>query len=100
MLDKEGLDRILEVVSQRWSEMSKDPENRALQTLPNRFWMNAAGGRAGSGKWITVLMYTENDSDAETFRSVLQKWQARGAQGPQEGGEPVPDLIQIGGKKD
>lgn len=99
MLDKRGLDQILEVVSKRWTEMSQDPENRALQTLPDSFWMNAAGGRAGSGKWITVLMYTENDADADAFREVAKKWQARGMQG-RDSGSAGPDLIQIGRKKD
>ena len=96
MLDKQGLDQILEVVSKRWMEISKDPNNKALQTLPNDFWMNAAGGRAGNGKWVTMLMYTENDADANTFREVLQKWQMKGMQPKQESG---PDLIQIGRKK-
>lgn len=96
MIDKQGLDQILRVVSDRWMEISKDPDNKALSTLPNSFWMNAAGGRAGGGKWITMLVYTENDADAETLRSVLQKWQAKGAQPGQSG----PDLIQIGRKKD
>ncbi len=96
MLDKDGLSQILGVVSKRWTDMSRDPGNKALDTLPNSFWMNAAGGRAGGGKWVTMLMYTENAADADTFREVLQKWQMKGMQPKQESG---PDLIQIGRKK-
>ncbi|ABK76909.1 hypothetical protein CENSYa_0267 [Cenarchaeum symbiosum A] len=93
MLDRSGLDQILEVVSKRWMDLAKDPENKALQSLPNDFWMNAAGGRAGMGKWVTVVMYTENEADAETFRSVLQKWQAKGNQERTEG---APDVLKMG----
>ena len=96
MIDKQALDQILEVVSKRWMEMAGDPDNKAFQTLPGDFWMNAAGGRAGGGKWVTMLMYTENDSDANTFREVLQKWQMKGSQPRQE---PGPDLIKIGRKR-
>jgi hypothetical protein len=41
-----------------------------------------------------MLMYTENEGDAEVFKDVLLKWQAKGMQGNQS-----PDLIQIGKKK-
>ena len=96
MLDKQGLDQILRVVSERWMRISNDPGHKALQGLPDDFWMNAAGGRAGSGKWLTVILYTENDTDAETFRQVLQKWQMKGARSEEKG---MPDLIQIGKNK-
>ena len=102
MLDREGAGRIIDVVARRWSEIAGDPDNKAFSSLPGQFWMNAAGGRAGGGKWVTVLMYTENDADADAFRAVLQRWQARGAgaggQGRGQeggGGSAAPDLIQI-----
>lgn len=97
MLDKQGLDQILRVVSERWMRISNDPEGRELSNLPSEFWMNAAGGRAGKGKWVTALLYTENDSDAEAFRQVMQQWQARGRSRSRDA---TPDLIQIGGRKD
>lgn len=105
MLDQGGAGQIINAVARRWDEIAGDPANKAFASLPGRFWMNAAGGRAGAGKWVTVLMYTENDADAEAFRAVLQRWQARGSGGdaaagggggaaaPPRGG---PDLIQIG----
>lgn len=97
MLDQGGAGQIINAVARRWDEIAQDPANKAFASLPGRFWMNAAGGRAGTGKWVTVLMYTENDADAEAFRAVLQRWQARGSEGaaggPAAGG--APDLIQI-----
>ncbi len=105
MLDQNGAGQIINAVARRWDEIAKDPANKAFAPLPGRFWMNAAGGRAGAGKWVTVLMYTENDADAEAFRSVLQRWQARGSEGaagPRPAAGPAaaaaagaPDLIQI-----
>ncbi len=94
MIQKEELEQILNFVSKRWIEITKDPETKALQTLPSNFWMNSVGGKAGKGRWVTMLMYTENDSDAETFKDVLLKWQTKGMQGNQ-----TPDLIHIGKKK-
>ena len=101
MLDRDGAGRIIDVVAKRWGEIARDPGNKAFSSLPGRFWMNAAGGRAGGGKWVTVLMYTENDADADAFRAVLQRWQARGSgaggqgRGQEGGGSAAPDLIQI-----
>lgn len=102
MLDQGGAGQIINAVARRWDEIARDPGNKAFASLPGRFWMNAAGGRAGTGKWVTVLMYTENDADAEAFRSVLQRWQARGSEGASGGPAPggpaaggAPDLIQI-----
>lgn len=104
MLDQNGAGQIINAVARRWDEIAKDPDNKAFAPLPGRFWMNAAGGRAGAGKWVTVLMYTENDADAEAFRSVLQRWQARGSEGaagprpaagPAAAAAGAPDLIQI-----
>ena len=110
MLDQGGAGQIINAVARRWDEIAGDPANKAFASLPGRFWMNAAGGRAGAGKWVTVLMYTENDADAEAFRAVLQRWQARGSGGDAAaaaggGGAAAPppargapDLIQIGRK--
>jgi hypothetical protein len=93
MIDKQGLEKILNFVANRWIEVSKDPENKAMEILPSNFWMNSIGGTAGNGKWVTMLMYTENEADANAFREVLLRWQAKGTQGNQS-----PDLIQIGKK--
>ncbi len=101
MLDQGGAGQIIDAVARRWDEIARDPGNKAFASLPGRFWMNAAGGRAGAGKWVTVLMYTENDADAEAFRAVLQRWQARGSGGGDAGpraaapAPAAPDLIQI-----
>lgn len=100
MLDQGGAGQIINAVARRWDEIAGDPGNKAFASLPGRFWMNAAGGRAGAGKWVTVLMYTENDADAEAFRAVLQRWQARGSggdAGPRAAAPApaAPDLIQI-----
>ncbi|MFZ8908298.1 MAG: hypothetical protein ACO2Y5_08260 [Nitrosopumilaceae archaeon] len=94
MIQKEEMEQILNFVSKRWLEISKDPDNRAMQTLPSNFWMNSVGGKAGKGRWVTMLMYTENETDADVFKDVLLKWQSKGMQGNQS-----PDLIQIGKKK-
>ena len=93
MIDKNGLGEILQFVSNRWIEISKDPANKAMQALPNNFWMNSVGGKAGKGRWVTMLMYTENEEDANAFKEVLLRWQTKGMQDKQ-----APDLIQIGKK--
>lgn len=90
MLEKEELAQVLRFVSGRWNEIANNPNNKAMNTLPSDFWMNSIGGRAGKGHWITMLMYTENAEDAETFKSVLLRWQATRTQS-----RPAPDLIQI-----
>ncbi|NDB32821.1 MAG: hypothetical protein EB163_05485 [Nitrososphaeria archaeon] len=93
MIDKGNLDQILNFVSQRWLELSKDPKNKVFANLPSNFWMNSAGGKAGEkGHWITMLVYTENDSDAASLKEVMLRWQAKGSAPPQP---PVPDLINI-----
>ena len=94
MIQRDEMEQILNFVSKRWIEISQDPDNKAMQTLPSNFWMNSVGGKAGKGRWVTMLMYTENETDAEVFKDVLLKWQAKGMQGNQS-----PDLIQIGKKK-
>ena len=77
MIVKEELDEILHFVSKRWVDMSRDPKNKAFETLPTDFWMNSMGGRAANGKWITMLMYTEDHAEAESFKEVLLRWQAK-----------------------
>ena len=93
MIDKNGLGQILQFVSDRWIEISKDPSNKAMQALPNNFWMNSVGGKAGKGRWVTMLMYTESEEDSNAFKEVLLRWQTKGMQDKQ-----APDLIQIGKK--
>lgn len=94
MIQRDELIQILNFVSNRWMEISKDPNNKAMETLPSNFWMNSVGGKAGKGRWVTMLMYTENHADADVFKDVLLKWQTKGMQQNQS-----PDLIQIGKKK-
>jgi hypothetical protein len=88
MIDKDGLDQILHFVSKRWTEMSQDPNNKALKTLPAEFWMNSVGGKAGNGHWVTMLLYTENEADANALKEVLLRWQTKGS-------TPKTDLVQI-----
>ena len=90
MISKEQMDEILHFVSKRWIDISRDPDNKAMKTLPTDFWMNSVGGTAGKGRWVTMLMYTENAADAEAFKEVLLRWQAKGMQKT-----PSSDLIQI-----
>ena len=94
MIQREELEYILNFVAKRWVDITKDPNNKVMETLPNNFWMNSVGGKAGKGRWITALMYTENESDANAFKEVLLRWQTKGMEKNQ-----APDLIQIGKKK-
>ena len=94
MIEKEELYQIMKFIAQRWIDITKDPSNKALQNLPSDFWMNSVGGKAGKGRWVTMLMYTENEEDANAFKEVLLRWQSKGMKK-----EPSPDLIQIGKKK-
>jgi len=97
MIQKEELEQILNFVASRWTEATKDPNNKAMETLPSDFWMNSIGGKtAKKGFWITTLMYTESEEDAEAFKQVLLRWQAKGQDKDRDKG---PDLIQIGKKK-
>ena len=91
MIQREELEQILYFVSKRWMDITKEPNNKAMETLPSNFWMNSVGGKAGQGRWVTMLMYTENESDANGLREVLLRWQAKGMENKQS-----PDLIQIG----
>ncbi len=90
MISKEELEQILQFVSKRWIDISRDPENKTMKTLPSNFWMNSVGGKAGKGRWVTVLMYTEEEADANAFKEVLLRWQSKGMQET-----PSTDLIQI-----
>jgi len=97
MIQKEELEQILNFVASRWTEATKDPNNKAMEILPSDFWMNSVGGKtAKKGYWITTLMYIENEEDAEAFKQVLLRWQAKGQDKDRDKG---PDLIQIGKKK-
>ena len=90
MITKEELEQILQFVSKRWTDISREPENKIMQTLPSNFWMNSVGGKAGKGRWVTMLMYTEQEEDAIAFKEVLLRWQSKGMQNT-----PNSDLIQI-----
>ena len=93
MIDRHGLEEILHFVSKRWIDVMRDPDNKAMKSLPTNFWMNSVGGKAGKGRWVTTLMYTENEDDANSLKEVLLRWQAKGLQS-----QPGSDLIQIGKK--
>ena len=80
MISKEEMVQILQFVSKRWTDISREPDNKIMQTLPSNFWMNSVGGKAGKGRWVTMLMYTEQEEDANAFKEVLLRWQAKGMQ--------------------
>lgn len=88
MIQKKELDQLLQFVSKHWTNIANDPENRATESLPDTFWMNSVGGRAGRGRWVTMLMYTESQEDADAFKDVLLRWQSKGQ-------TSTPNLIQI-----
>ena len=94
MIQKEELEHILNFVAKRWMDITKDPNSKVMEMLPSNFWMNSVGGKAGKGKWLTALMYTENEADANAFKEVLLRWQTKGLEK-----NNAPDLIQIGKKK-
>ena len=94
MITKEELDQILHFVSKRWIDMSRDEKHKAFENMPTDFWMNSMGGTAGPGKWVTMLMYTEDAQEAESFKEVLLRWQGK-HNTPKMG---PSDLIQIGKK--
>ncbi len=97
MIQRREMEQIMGFVAKRWADLAKDPDSRAMRTLPSDFWMNSVGGKtANKGYWVTTLFYTENEADANAFKDVLLRWQSRGARGDRDGG---PDLIQIGKKK-
>jgi len=95
MIDKNELNQILAFVSKKWTDLSRDPDNKALKSLPSAFWMNSLGGPAGNkGRWVTTIMYTENEEEANRFKDVLIRWQSK----PQQ--PKAPDLVQIKGTKE
>ena len=94
MLEKNELNQILAFVAKRWTDLSRDPDNKAVKTLPDTFWMNSLGGPAGKGRWVTTLMYTENEDDANRFKDVLLRWQSMQLQ------SKSPGLIQIKGAEE
>jgi hypothetical protein len=94
MIDRDELNQILAFVAKRWTDLSRDPNNKAVKTLPDNFWMNSIGGPAGKGRWVTTLMYTENEDDANNFKEVLLRWQTKSQS------QKSPDLIQIKTTKD
>ena len=57
--------------------MSRVPKNRSLENLPTDFWMNSVGGKAGKGRWMTMLIYTEDLTEANSLKEVLLRWQSR-----------------------
>jgi len=94
MIDKNELNQILAFVAKRWTDLSRDPDNKALKSLPNDFWMNSIGGPAGKGRWVTTIMYTDNVDEANKFKDVLLRWQSK----PQQ--PKSPDLIHINETKE
>ena len=92
MITKDELDQILHFVSKRWTDMSKNLDHEVFKILPAPFWMNSVGGPAGKGRWITMLMYTDDHSEAETLKEVLMRWQTKV--------QKSSDLIQIKKKTD
>ena len=93
MIDRQELEQILHFVAKRWVDITREPDNKAMKLLPTNFWMNSIGGKAGKGRWLTMLMYTESEEDANALKEVLLRWQAKGLQN-----KSSSDLIQIGKK--
>ncbi len=93
MIDRKELEQILHFVAKRWVDITREPDNKAMKLLPTNFWMNSIGGKAGKGRWVTMLMYTESEEDANALKEVLLRWQAKGLQN-----KPSSDLIHIGKK--
>jgi len=108
LIEKNELSQILTFVAKKWTDLSRDPDNKAVKTLPDTFWMNSLGGPAGKGRWITTLMYTENEDDAANFKEVLLRWQTKSLQAKSLQTKSLqtkslqtksPDLIQINDTK-
>ena len=101
MIDKEELIEVMKFVSEYWEKLKNDPDNDALKILPSKFWMKSLGGPVGNvkgikGRWVTTLMYIEDEGMEKAFREVLARWQAKGQQTGTELPTKSPDLIQIG----
>ena len=100
MIDKEELGQIMKFVSEYWEKLKNDPDNESLKILPSKFWMKSLGGPVGTekgakGRWVTTLMYLENEEMEKAFREVLARWQAKGQQKATDLPTKSPDLIQI-----
>lgn len=101
MIDKEELAQIMKFVSEYWEKLKNDPDNDALKILPSKFWMKSLGGPVGNekttkGRWVTTLMYLEDEEMEKSFREVLARRQAKGQQTATDLPTKSPDLIQIG----
>ncbi len=101
MIDKEELAQILKFVSEYWEKLKDEPDNDSLKVLPSKFWMKSLGGPVGNeksvkGRWVTTLMYIEDEGMEKAFREVLARWQAKGQQNGTDLPTKSPDLIQIG----
>ena len=94
MIDKNELNQILAFVSKKWTDLSRDPDSRALKSLPSNFWMNSLGGPAGKGRWVTTIMYTENEDEANQFLSLIHISEPTRLQ------PKSPDLVQIKGMEE
>ena len=100
MIDKEELGQIMKFVSEYWEKLKNDPDNESLKILPSKFWMKSLGGPVGTekgakGRWVTTLMYLEDEEMEKAFREVLARWQAKGQQKATDPPTKSPDLIQI-----
>ena len=100
MIDKSELDLILSYTIEYWNNLRNDPENEAVKILPSKFWMKSLGGPVGNkdkqkGRWVTTLMYIEDDGMAQAFKEVLMRWQSKGQQQGIELPTKSPDLIKI-----
>ena len=100
MIDKEELGQIMKFVSEYWEKLKNDPDNESLKILPAKFWMKSLGGPVGTekgakGRWVTTLMYLEDEEMEKAFREVLARRQAKGQQKATDLPTKSPDLIQI-----
>ncbi len=100
MIEKEELDLILSYLIEYWNNLRNDSENEAIKALPSKFWMKSLGGPVGNkekqkGRWVTTLMYTEDEGLADAFKEVLMRWQSKGQQQNVELPTKPPDLIKI-----
>ena len=74
MIDKNELNQILAFVSKRWTDLSRDPDNKALKSLPSAFWMNSLGGPTNNkGRWVTTIMYTEDEDEAKQIQRCIDE---------------------------
>ena len=101
MIDKNELGEVMKFVSEYWDKLKNDHDNEALKILPSKFWMKSLGGPVGNeksvkGRWVTTLMYIEDEEMEKAFREVLTRWQAKGQQTSTDLPTKSPDLIQIG----